>query len=293
MSTAARGHLAALFSIIVWAMTFVSTKVLLTDLTAMEVTFIRSILAYFALAVFSPHPIKTHGLKGELPFILSGLSGVTAYFLFQNIGLTFTTATNSSIILNLIPVITALLAWWILKDRTGIHPLFFVGSVLAMAGITIISLSGGTAGLHLFGDLLTLGAAFVWGFYTLLSPKVNGSGFSVIQVTRRIYFWGLMIPAMFAFRFRPDIHILLRPDILLNLLFLGIGASAVCFVTWNCAIRQLGPVKVSLYVYVQPVITVIASAFILRETMTGDLLLGIVLSLTGVILSGIRPRRKM
>ena len=52
---------------------------------------------------------------------------------------------------------------------------------------------------------------------------------------------------------------------LLNILYLGLGASALCFVTWNLAVKTLGAVKTSVYIYMVPIITVVTSALILNE----------------------------
>ena len=310
MSKTAKGHLAALFTIIVWALTFVSTKVVLQSFTGMEATFLRLIIAYGSLVIFSlipqrkadrdagetpigsvSPPKRNSGLsilKRELFFFLAGLFGVTGYFLLQNIGMAYTTATNTSIILNTVPIFTALLAWLVFKDKTGIHPLFFFGFLLAMAGIVVISITGEGASVHLKGDVLILLAAIVWGCYTLITPMINRYGYSGIRVTRHVHFWALiqMLPVMIREHFRPDPTLLLQPQNFLNLLFLGVIASAVCFATWNYAVRELGSVKSSIYIYGQPVITVIASAFILNEKITPRLLLGIVLILIGVVLSG-------
>ena len=336
MTSTTKGHLAALFTTIVWAMTYISTKVVLRSFSVMDVTFFRIIIAYLSLVLFSFIPQKgsrtvsdsatqnknqmsadpTAGsiaipeettneraavsetsksepsgfrqfVRREIPFFCAGFFGITAYFLLQNIGMTYTTATNSSIILNTVPLFTALLAWIFLKDRTGIHPLFFLGFVMAMAGIAIISLQNGEAGIHLRGDFLILMASITWGLYTLFTPRINSHGFSSIRVTRRLYFWGmvLMIPAMYVYGFRPDLKALLQPGVLPHLLFLGVVASAVCFVTWNYAIRQLGGVRTNIYVYGQPIVTVVGSALILHEAITPPLLLGIVLSMAGVVLS--------
>jgi len=72
---------------------------------------------------------------------------------------------------------------------------------------------------------------------------------------------------------------------LLNLLFLGLGASALCFVTWNFAVKILGSVKTSVYIYIVPVITTITSALILHEKITVPAVVGIILTLTGLFLS--------
>ena len=55
---------------------------------------------------------------------------------------------------------------------------------------------------------------------------------------------------------------------LFNILFLGLGASALCFVTWNYAVKILGAVRTSVYIYLIPVITVIVSAIILNDIIT-------------------------
>ena len=73
---------------------------------------------------------------------------------------------------------------------------------------------------------------------------------------------------------------------LANLLFLGLGASATCFVTWNRAVFLLGPVRTSAYIYATPIVTIISSALILHETMTPSMWLGTVLALGGLVLSG-------
>lgn len=94
-----------------------------------------------------------------------------------------------------------------------------------------------------------------------------------------------MIPALFAFDFRLEISRFASAVNLLNLLFLGLGASAMCFVTWNFAVKQLGAIKTSLYIYMVPVITVTASVLILKEKITPMAGVGIVLTLAGLFLS--------
>ena len=84
---------------------------------------------------------------------------------------------------------------------------------------------------------------------------------------------------------RPDLACLLDPVDLGNLLFLGLGASALCFVTWNFAVKELGAVKTSVYIYLVPVITVAASVAILDEPFTWMTGVGTALTLMGLFLS--------
>ncbi len=108
-----------------------------------------------------------------------------------------------------------------------------------------------------------------------------------LQVTRKVFFYGLifMIPFLFIFDFQLDLSPFSYLPNLLNMLFLGIGASALCFATWNFAVKVLGPVKTSVYIYVTPVVTIAASAILLDERITAVALLGVVLILVGLFIS--------
>ena len=100
-----------------------------------------------------------------------------------------------------------------------------------------------------------------------------------------------MIPAVFASHASLGLSRFADMTNLLNILFLGAGASALCFVTWNVSVKILGALKTSVYIYMVPVVTVIASAIILGERMTPASVLGTALTLSGLILSQKRARR--
>ncbi|GJM74975.1 hypothetical protein HMSSN036_71910 [Paenibacillus macerans] len=82
-------------------------------------------------------------------------------------------------------------------------------------------------------------------------------------------------------------------SVLANLLFLGLGASALCFVTWNLAVGILGAVKTSVYIYIVPVITVAASALFLHEEITWATIIGTLLTLAGSYISERKPAPKL
>ena len=94
-----------------------------------------------------------------------------------------------------------------------------------------------------------------------------------------------MIPALFLFDFKLDLGRFTNMTNLLNILFLGLGASALCFVTWNFAVRLLGALQTSIYIYLVPIITVAASVLILHEPFTWMTGMGTALTLAGLLLS--------
>ncbi len=93
-------HISALITIIIWGTTFISTKLLLSDFTPIEILFIRFVLGLIALLIISPKLFKFKSLKEELTFAGAGLSGICLYYLIENIALTHTMASNVGVIIS-------------------------------------------------------------------------------------------------------------------------------------------------------------------------------------------------
>jgi drug/metabolite transporter (DMT)-like permease len=223
----------------------------------------------------------------------AGLTGITLYFLFENIALTYTLASNVGIIISIAPLLTAVLAHYLLQGER-LKPQFFSGFVMAILGIILIGFNGSfILKLNPIGDLLAALAALVWAFYSIIMRKISELGYNTIACTRRMFLYGLifMIPALFLFKFDLNLAVFADPKILINILFLGVGASALCFVSWNWAVGILGAVKTSVYIYIVPVVTIVSAALILREQITPIAFGGAVLTLAGLFISERKPTR--
>ena len=289
INSRAAGHLAAIFTIFIWGITFVSTKMLLDYFSPLEILFFRFVIGYVALLLIYPRPLKL-SVRQELLFAATGFCGVTLYFLMENMALSLTLASNVGVIIAVAPFLTALLALVFLKSEKP-RLQFFAGFAVAITGVALISLNGQAFELNPLGDLLTLFAALAWAVYAILLRRVGALGHSSLLCTRRIFLYGLvtMLPAFLFMDFSPDFSAFLLPANIVNFLFLGLGASAVCYITWNFATRKLGAVKTSVYIYAQPVVTVVFSVLFLHETFTGLALLGTVLTLLGLVISEYHP----
>ncbi len=282
------GHLAALLTIIIWGTTFISTKILLTDFQPVEILFFRFIMGYLILIIIYPHHIKRLSWKQETAFATAGFCGVCLYYLLENAALTYTTASNAGVIISAAPFITAILAHLSIKTEEKLRINFFAGFIVAMAGIILISFNGSQLKLNPAGDILAFAAAFVWACYSILAKRTGSYGLPVILATRRTFFYGIlfMLPALFLFDFQLDLLRFTDMKNLFNILYLGTGASALCFVTWNYAVKVLGAVKTSIYIYMVPVITIITSMLVLEETVTFLSITGTILTVAGLFLSG-------
>jgi drug/metabolite transporter (DMT)-like permease len=285
------GHLAALFTIFVWGITFISIKALLIPFTPVEIMFYRLILAVLVLFAVSPprlpwSKLNRQTLRDEWKIMAAGLCGVTLFFLFQNIALTYTLAANVSVLVSTAPLFTALLSRAFLHEKLKAN--FFLGFAAAMAGIILIAFNGSLVlKLNPLGDLLSILAALSWGFYSVLIQKINASQGSMLGVTSKVFFYGLLftLPVLPFFDFRLGIERLVVLPNLLHLLFLGAAASALCYITWNVAVHHLGSIKTSVYIYLIPIITIVASLLVLHEPITLVAGIGMALILTGMVLS--------
>lgn len=282
-----RGHLAALFTISVWATTYISTKILLEAFRPIEILVFRFIMGYFVLLLLCPKKLKTKNAKQEITFAAAGFCGICLYYLLENIALTYTMASNVGVIISIAPFFTAVLARFFLNEEGKMTPFFIIGFLVAMVGIGFISFNGVKMEINPFGDMLAVMAAIVWAVYSLLTRKISGFGYSVFLSTRRTFFYGIlfMIPTLFWSDFSLGFERFCNMTYLFNMIYLGVGASALCFVTWNYAVKELGAVKTSVYIYLVPVITVITSCIILKENLTTLSAVGTLMTMTGLFLS--------
>jgi len=280
------GHAAALFTISVWGFAFITIVVLLRSFSPTEILFYRFTLATLALYAVYPRKMKRNTLRQELLFVFAGLFGVTAYFLLQDTALLFTAASNASVIVSFSPIMTGLLVWlFVTKERPSGS--FFLGAVCAIMGVALISFAGIQLELHPLGDFLVFISALSWAIYSVLLKKIGALGHHPIQIIRRIFIYGLLflIPFMITTGFQFEFQRFTEPVNLLSMLYLGLLSSATGFVLWNFSLDRLGPVRVSVYIYLIPLVTVVASVFILDQVITLLKACGIVLVLIGLVLS--------
>ena len=284
------GWLFAAFTITVWGSTFISSKKLLGLYSPSQIMVTRFFLAYCALWLLRPRKLALTR-KQELGFLLLGLFGCSLYFYTENTALTYTLASNVSIIVAAAPIFTAILAHFAGEERFRRNTLW--GFLVAFTGVVLVVCNGTfVLKLNPRGDLLALGAAARWAVYSVLVRKL-GQGVDPILVTRRTLFWGILTALpMVLLEGKPyPTAPLLTPVIAGNFLFLGLVGSGLCYVLWNKAFRLLGVVATNNFIYLTPFVTIVTARLFLDEPISALALLGAVLITIGVVASQWEPKK--
>lgn len=275
-------HLAAFITVTIWSLTYISTKVILEVLSPLEISFYRFVIGYlFLLIIKPPRKIKL-SLKGDKNLIISGFFGVFLYYVVENSATKLTEASNVSIIISMIPIITSILAHFINRDEKFTLSNIFT-FILSFGGVSLVILDGQeiSGGLPI-GNLLALLGAVIFGFYNIFIRRIPPM--NPIERGRKINFYGLIfISIMFIFiPNKTHFTEVLNYRTGLNIIFMGIVASGLCVLMWGYAITGLGATISSRYIYLAPVITVIASNIILDEGITLFKVVGMVLIISGM-----------
>ena len=290
------GYALAAISIFFWGITFICTKALLNDFSALEILFFRFVAAYLGLWIIRPKLMKIER-RDNILFLLAGLTGVVLYQFTENVAINYTNASNVSVIVSICPLFTAIIAQYFLKEN-HLNLWFLLGFIISIFGVALVCFNGKTElELNPVGDMLALFSAVCWGFYSLFVSLINRKNYDPICTTRRVFFYAvlLMIPLVAVTRginLDKAINVarFSKPMNWVNLLFLGLIASGFCFSAWNKACEIVGTVKVSCGLYLIPVVTIIFAFFTLGEQITVLGGIGAVITIIGLFVSEKRTK---
>lgn len=265
-------YLALLFiilTVIFWGISFISTKIILTELPPVSIAFFRQLVAIIPLLVFSCYTKSfcKAGIKDIVVIASSGLFGIVLYFVCENIGLKYTTASNASMIVASVPIFTLFTEAVFFKLK--IKPKMVVCLLLSVLGVYLVISINGTLDLSssaFVGNILVIGAMVCWVVYTIqsrdLSKKFSGISITTYQTAASIF---LFIPFVI-----PEVQywkgLTLIP--LLNLIYLGLFCSAVAYFFYIYATKRLGATVSAAFLNLIPVVSVVTGFFVLKETVT-------------------------
>jgi drug/metabolite transporter (DMT)-like permease len=227
--------------------------------------------------------------------LVLGLVGNTFYQIFFIEGIARTTASNSSLLLATSPIWVTLLSALFRQDR--VTPVVASGVALSFAGIVLIVGLGGQglslAGSSLPGNLLSLASALCWASYTIMSRpllrrysplKLTGLSMVVGTIPLMLYSAGALTGQSWT-------GISWRG-------WLGCGYSmlfgiAVAYVIWNTSVQKVGNARTAVFSTLTPVVAVMVSWLFLQEALGVWQGIGAIVTLTGVALTRLAPRKQL
>ena len=283
-------NIGAILVTVAWGASFLSTKVLMVSgyFTPVEVFVYRFVFAYFLLLIMTFRRLFANNVKDEFLLLVCGVCAGSIYFIAENYALKYTTTGNVSLLVSISPLFTTLLMACIYRFMP--RPNVIIGSIVAFIGVGCIIFSNGESiEINPVGDLIALSAAMSWAIYTIVVKRLTPI-YSSLFITRKLFFYGVLtsLPLLvlqhqpLGFRVLFDMS---QPQYLLNFLFLGLFCSAFAYLVWNEVMKTLGTIKANNYLYVQPLVTMIAGYLVLGENIYPLGYLGCALIIGGIVWS--------
>ncbi|MBY0061337.1 MULTISPECIES: DMT family transporter [Priestia] len=278
----------AIMSISFWGISFVSTKAVLDKLdpyTLLVLRFGIGALFLLVLLVLKRYPLNIP-LKYIPHLIVLGILGVFIHQVIQATALLTINASAAGWIISFSPVFTVILSVFFLHEKMTL--LKASGIIVAIIGVLLVTTSSNQHSLQLpvnIGYLLMILSTLNWAIYSVLLKKLDIQLPSLV-VTFYMCLIGFTLTTPFLVRNKGwEIMPFLTSVEWAHLLFLGVFVSGVAYWYWAKALEVLEASQVSVFLYLEPVATLITAVLLLREKIIPISILGGVIIIVGVIVA--------
>lgn len=287
-----KARLALITSVVIWGVTFISMKIILSEMPPITSNVVRfvlgSVVLWILLKVKEPKArFQWHWLK---PMFWTGFFGVTIYYAFEGLGLDRLDASTSALIMGTVPLLTLLIDRGISKER--IKPREWALFSLSTVGIlfTVIAEWKFQQSLDAFLGIFFLGiASFGWVMYTVLTARVDDRMSSLQVLTYQTTLGAIfLLPGMVFESF--DLvgwfmHDPQMPMAMGHLLFLVIGSTVIAYYLYLYSFRIIGAAESSLYINIVPLVALFLGTTLLGERLSVEKLLGAACIILAVFMS--------
>ena len=286
----------ALLTVIVWAGNFIIARGVYKQIPPVSLAFYRWSLAsviIFFLGYRRFIAEKSFVIANRKYMLAAALLGITLFNTFIYVAGHTTSAINLALIgTTAAPIFVTVLSAVFLKER--ITPLRFTGLLLCIAGVAVLISKGSIATLIAFrfsaGDVWTLLSALVFSVYTIL-VKRKPATISPITFLFTVFIAGtLLLLPFFIIEKMVMPAVTWNTNLLISILYLGVGASVIGFLCWNAAIARIGSVRTALFGNLIPLIAAMEAVWLLGETITTMHIISGALVIGGLLLANLQPR---
>ncbi len=275
-----------LIAVLFWGFSYIAIKVALNYLTPVEMIAARFVLGGTTLLFIIWFKGLSFNIKKQLRLIIISAAILFLHFWVMATGMLTTTATNTAWILTTAPIFIALLSFLILKEPFGLYQI--LGVILATIGVIFLVSKGelGSLGwISSTGDWIVLGSCLTWAFYTIVTRRITRSVNPLAATFWMIAIAGLVIVPYSLLRSGHQVYWRMQPDGIVALVFLGVGCLAISFWAWSEGLARKPAGEVGIYLYLEPLFTMLGAAFLIQEPITVWLILGALFIVAAVYVS--------
>lgn len=259
-------------AVVFWGASFIATKVALRDASPVTVVWLRFGLGILVLgaAVLARKEFERFSARELAYFALLGFLGITFHQWLQSNALVTSQATTSAWIVSTTPVFIAILALvWL---REAITRLRIAGIALAAFGVALVVSKGDFNALSLGrfgrpGDSLILLSAINWAVFTIFSRSGLRRHPATLMMFIVMLIGWLFVSLLFVSGRGWMDFARLSPEGWLGIGFLGIFCSGLAYIFWYDALKQLPASQVGVFLYLEPLVTVVVAALVLQESL--------------------------
>jgi drug/metabolite transporter (DMT)-like permease len=286
-------HIAAVFSMLFWGFSYIWSKIVFEFYTPLTTIFFRLIISFITLFLLMFLFGKFEKIKKEDTwlFLVSSIFNPFLYFLFESYGLSMVSATISAFIIATIPVFTPFVGYWIFKEK--LSTVNIIGLIISFFGVLMIvfnfDMSYAASPLGITFLFLGVISAVVYSvFLKKLTYKYKPMTIIGWQnLLGAVYF----IPFVYFFDYPEITTVIPSGKAILSLILLGVFASSFAYALFAYVVGELGISKANIYSNLIGVFAGVASYFFLQEKFTAIKLTGMLVIISGVMLSEIEKRK--
>jgi drug/metabolite transporter (DMT)-like permease len=274
----------------IWGLSFLSIKTAVAAIPPMTLAVARFVVACSVLPLLALASRESLRIprKDLLPVACSGLVGITLYFLGENNGVARLPASESSLIIGTIPVLTMLAERAFAGTRLAVRS--YAGAFLSLVGVALIVARSEGAASSPLGYVFMGVAAVSWVAYNFIVKRVS-KDCGRVALTFWQSLFGLAGCVPFALAERASWKV---PSfsVSLNVIYLGVLCSAAGYWLYTLTLDRVGPGRAAAYINLIPVISVVAAYALLGERLGPLQLAGGAVAVAGVYLATTPERRR-
>ena len=277
------------FVSLVWAGSFVAVRMTVKEISPVDLGFLRFLVAtpFMVLILLLSKKETRLPAKELLSLSVLGLTGVTLLYIFQFIGIEYTTASTSAVLINTNVIFIVLLSATFLKEKFPLRK--SAGIALSFVGVLVVIFAQMTnesiafSNVFLIGCIFIILSAFCWAIYSIVGKRLLDK-YDPFTVTTYAFVLGTIffLPVVL-----PDITDVIQ-GVSFNgwmaILYLALICSVFGYVAWYYALSRIEAGRAAVFLNLIPLFTIVIS-FFTGEIPTFIFLMGAILIIYGVYLT--------